>query len=78
MSLEVKKQDRETTQSLIRRFTKAIKQSGILREARRRRFFERPLSDQAKKAAALRKIRAQEEYAKAEKLGLNKDKDFRK
>ena len=78
MSLEIKKQDRETTQSLIRRFTKSIKQSGILREARRRRFFERPLGKQAKKAVALRKIRAREEYAKAEKLGLNKDKGFRR
>ncbi|HQB85057.1 MAG: 30S ribosomal protein S21 [Parcubacteria group bacterium ADurb.Bin247] len=77
MSLEIKKQDKETTQSLIRRFTKAIKQSGVLREARNRRFFTRPLSKQARKTAALRKIRAREEYAKAEKLGLNKNKGLK-
>jgi ribosomal protein S21 len=49
----------------------------VLREARNRRFFTRPLSKQARKTAALRKIRAREEYAKAEKLGLNKNKGLK-
>lgn len=74
MSLKVKKKERETTQSLIRRFSKAIKQSGILKEARKRRFFQRPLSDASKKRAALRKLKAREEYEKKEKLGLNKSR----
>lgn len=74
MSLKVEKKERETTQSLIRRFSKAIKQSGILKEARKRRFFQRPLSDASKKRAALRKLRAGEEYEKKEKLGLNKSR----
>ncbi len=74
MPLEVKKQERENTQSLIRRFSKAIKRSGILKEARKRRFFRRPLSEKARKEAALRRIRAKEKYEKAEKLGLNKSR----
>ncbi len=74
MSLKVEKKERETTQSLIRRFSKAIKRSGILKEARKRRFFRRPLSDAAKKKAALRKLKASEEYERKEKLGLNKSR----
>ena len=74
MSLKVEKKERETTQSLIRRFSKAIKRSGILKEARKRRFFRRPLSDKAKKVAALRKLKAGEEYERKEKLGLNKSR----
>ncbi len=72
MPLEVEKQDRESTQGLIRRFTKAIKKSGILKEARRRRFFQRPLSQRSKKDAALRRERLKEDFKKKEKLGLNK------
>ena len=74
MSLKVEKKERETTQSLIRRFSNAIKRSGILKEARRRRFFRRPLSDNSKKVAALRKLKAGEEYERKEKLGLNKSR----
>ncbi len=74
MPLEVEKKERETTQSLIRRFSKAIKRSGILKEARKRRFFRRPLSAASKKNAALRKLRAGEEYERKEKLGLNKSR----
>ena len=74
MSLKVEKKERETTQSLIRRFSKAIKRSGILKESRRRRFFRRPLSDAAKKKAVLRKLKAGEEYERKEKLGLNKNR----
>ena len=74
MPLEVEKQERESTQGLIRRFSKAIKRSGILKEARKRRFFCRPLSDKSKKEAALRKIRAKKEYEKKDKLGLIKNR----
>ncbi len=74
MPLEVKKQERENTQSLIRRFTKAIKRSGILKEARKRRFRQRPLSEKAKKNNALRKLKLRKEYEKKDKLGLIKNK----
>ncbi len=74
MPLEVKKQERENTQSLIRRFTKAIKRSGILKEARKRRFRQRPLSEKTKKNNALRKLKLRKEYEKKDKLGLIKNK----
>jgi len=69
MVLEVKKQERETSQSLIRRFGRRIQQSGILFRARRTKFRERPKSKQAKKRAALRREELKKEYQKLKKLG---------
>ena len=69
MALEVKKQLRETSQSLIRRFTKSIQGSGILRRARKIRFREREKSKNMKKRAALRKEEMKKEYEKLKKLG---------
>lgn len=72
MPLEVKRQERENTQSLIRRFSRAIKQSGILREARKKRFFQRSFSGRAKKESALRRVKLRQEYEKLDKMGLSK------
>ncbi len=69
MALEVKRKDKENNNSLVHRFTRSVIQSGIIREARSRRFFKRPLSDSAKKKEALRKIHAREEYEKKLKSG---------
>jgi len=69
MPLEIKKQDRETSQGLVRRFSRRMKQSGILLSARKIRFFERKKSRQMKKRSALRKEELRKEYEKMEKLG---------
>jgi ribosomal protein S21 len=69
MTLKVKKQDKETTQSLVRRFQKSVQQSGILFKVRRNRFHKRTQSDTAKKKVALRKEELKKEYAKLKKLG---------
>lgn len=69
MVLEVKKQERETAQSLVRRFGKRVQQSGILLRARKIRFRQRPKSRGAQKRAALRKEELKKEYKKLEKLG---------
>ena len=74
MPLEVKKQDKENAQSLIRRFTRSIQRSGLLREARKKRFYKRELNDLAKKRSALRREKKRKEYARLEKLGLLKDR----
>lgn len=67
--IEIKKQERETTQSLIRRFSRRLKGSGILMRARSIKHRVRPKSAQAKKKAVLRKIEKREMYEKLEKLG---------
>ncbi len=69
MALEVKRKEKENNSSLVHRFTRSVIQSGIIREARSRRFRERPLSDTAKKNKALRKMRAKAEYERKWKMG---------
>jgi ribosomal protein S21 len=69
MVLEIKKQTRETSQSLARRFTKRVQQSGILLQARKGIFKLRPKSRQGKKKAALRREELRKEYQKLRKLG---------
>jgi ribosomal protein S21 len=73
MSVEVKKEERENSQALIRRFTKKIKRSGILIRARKARFHQ-PVSQskEMKKKAALRREKLKKEYQKKAKLGLLK------
>jgi len=69
MALEVKKKERETSQSLIRRFSRGVQQSGILLRARKVRFKERKKSEQMKKRAALRREELKKERQRLKKLG---------
>ena len=69
MALEVKKQLRETSQALIRRFQKSVQKSGILVRARKIRFKERKKSENLKREAALRREEMKKEYERLRKLG---------
>ncbi|MGB9743341.1 MAG: hypothetical protein ACPLW9_01345 [Minisyncoccales bacterium] len=69
VSLEVKKQSKETTASLFRRFAKKVQQSGVLLVAREKRFHQRPKSKQLKRRSALRRETLKKEYEKLKKLG---------
>jgi len=69
MALEIKKQERESAQSLVRRFTKRIQQSGILLRARKVRFRERKKSKDMRRKAALRRKEIKIEYEKIKKMG---------
>ncbi|MBM3250969.1 MAG: hypothetical protein FJZ07_01925 [Candidatus Nealsonbacteria bacterium] len=69
MPIEIKKKERETSQGLVRRFSKRIKQSGVLFRAREIRFRERPKSRQMKKRSALRREQMRREYKIREKMG---------
>lgn len=72
MVLEIKKEGRETSQNLVRRFSRRMKQSGILLRARKSRFKKKPKSKQMKKRSALRREELKKEYEKMEKLGKSK------
>lgn len=74
MGIEAKKQERETSQSLIRRFTKRVQKSGVLRQARENRYHKRSKSQQMKKRAALRREQLRKEYQRLKKLGLTEKK----
>ena len=69
MVIEIKKKERETSQSLVRRFSSRLRKSGILLRMRRAQFFKRPKSNQLKKRAALRREELKKEYEKKKKLG---------
>jgi len=66
MSLEIKRQEKENPRSLVRRFCRRIRRSGILRKARASRFYQRPLSKTKKKLQALRREAIKKELKKKE------------
>ncbi len=68
MVLEVKKQEKESSQGLVRRFSKRVQRSGILLRARKNRFRGRVLSCHAKRKAALRRNEMKVKYDKLMKL----------
>lgn len=72
MALEVRKKDRETSQNLVHRFTKVVRQSGILLEIRSKQFNKRPKSALAKKRSALRRAELRIKHRKEEKLAKPK------
>ncbi len=77
MALEITKKERESSQNLIRRFSKRVKQSGLLMRARKRKYKQRPKSHQLKNRAALRREEKRKEYETMKKMGTLK-KSFRR
>jgi ribosomal protein S21 len=78
MPIQIKKNPRETSQNLVRRFSRRIQQSGVLRRARNIRFTKRSKSEQLKKKTALRKQELKKEYQVLEKLGKEPEKRGRR
>jgi len=68
MPLEVKKQNRENAQSLVRRFSRRVKQSGILNRVRRNRYRKRIKSENMQKRSALRKVELRIQHNLEEKM----------
>lgn len=62
--VEVRKKDGESTESLVRRFTKQVQQSRILIRAKRKRFYEPPKNKREVREQAKRrqKIKAHKDY----------------
>ncbi|MCX6731546.1 MAG: hypothetical protein NTX55_00985 [Candidatus Parcubacteria bacterium] len=67
--IEVRKSENESTIGLIKRFTKKIKESGILFSARSSRFRNRPKSDLRKKKDAIKKVQQKKKMDYLRKLG---------
>ncbi|HMN19066.1 MAG TPA: hypothetical protein PKA31_00525 [Candidatus Moranbacteria bacterium] len=75
--IEVRKKDKETTESLIRRFSRRIQQSGVLVRARRTRFRTEEKSKVEKRAEAIYKVRIRKEIDRLKKLGKFDDEALR-
>lgn len=69
MPITVRKKERENVQSLLRRFSRRVLQSGILVRARRGRFYVPLKTKRQKKLSALRRQKIQKEREKLYKLG---------
>ncbi|MCH7597818.1 30S ribosomal protein S21 [Patescibacteria group bacterium] len=69
VNIQVNKQNNENTVGIIRRFTKRVQGSGILRRARSVRYFDRPLSKLLRKRKALKSISKKEILEELIKLG---------
>jgi len=63
------KTQKETSQSLVYRFTQAVKKSGILVESRKRQFAKRNISKNILKRKAIIREEKKKEYLKNKKLG---------
>ncbi|MCI5051022.1 MAG: 30S ribosomal protein S21 [Candidatus Pacebacteria bacterium] len=71
-NVDIKRTKNDNNLGLLRKFSRKVKISSVLPEKRRRRYFEREMSDFKKKANALNKIEKRAEYEKKEKMGLLK------
>jgi len=73
--VEVKKKSGESPESMLRRFTKRVQQSGVLIRAKKGRYFEPPKNKRAKKEDAKRRqeARAKKEYLR--KIGKLEEMD---
>jgi hypothetical protein len=75
--IEVKKKDRETSESLIRRFSRRVQQSGVLATARRSRFRAEEKSKRELREGAMYKVKVKKVVNKLKKMGKFDDENFR-
>ncbi len=66
---EVKKKEHESLDSLLRRFHRKVQQSGIIVQAKKVRYYERPKSKQRRRNEAIRRTELRKERDTLRKLG---------
>lgn len=69
MAVGVKKRDGESSNTLVYRFGRRVQQSGVLREAKKRRFHTRTINRNKRRESALRREKKRAEVEKAKKQG---------
>ena len=67
--VEVKKKDRESSDSLIKRFSRRVQQSGVLLSARKGRFYAKPKSRRQVRESAMYRSKIKKEVDKLKKMG---------
>ncbi len=75
--IQVKKKEKETAESLIRRFSRRVQQSGVLKQVRRQRFHQEEKSRDKRRAEALYKVKIRKEISRLKKLGKFDDEALR-
>ena len=75
--IEVKKKDRESSESLIRRFSRRVQQSGVLVRARRVRFRAEEKSKREIRQGAMYKEKVRKVVNKLKKMGKFDEENFK-
>lgn len=70
INVSVEKTGTENSMSLVRRFSKRVLGSGIIRRVKDNRYYQRNVSQSKRKQAALRRVSKREKNAELERLGL--------
>jgi len=78
INIEVEKNNQESTANLIRRFTKRVQGSGIVRRMRKNRYYARTKSPAVARMAKLKKLTGQEKYETLLKLGKIQERPQRR
>lgn len=76
ITVKVDKKNNESSSSVLRRFSKRAKSSGVIGIARGKRYSERTKSELKKKKDALKKLTRKAEYERLVKLGKVKSSFF--
>lgn len=76
--IEVKKRENESSESLVRRFTKRVQQSGVLIRAKKRRFYQTPKNKRAVREGALRRAIIQDQRELLRRQGKLEEYDLKK
>ncbi|MEK7181623.1 MAG: 30S ribosomal protein S21 [Patescibacteria group bacterium] len=75
--IQVKRKEKETAESLIRRFSRRVQQSGVLRQVRKMRFHQTEKSRVKRRDEALYKVDIRKEISRLKKLGKFDDEALR-
>ncbi len=70
ITVSVEKNENENTTSLIRRFSRRVQGSGVVRRAKGIRFHARAISKTKRRTSAVRRLRRTEDMKEKELLGL--------
>ena len=75
--VEVEKKDKETSESLIRRFSRRMQQSGVLMKARKGRFASKKKTRRELREDALYRQKMKKEIDKLKKMGKFDEETFK-
>lgn len=75
--IEVKRKDRESSESLIRRFSRKVQQSGVLVQARRSRFRTEEKTKSELRQGAMYNMKVKKVVDKLKKMGKFDETNFK-
>ena len=75
--VEVRKKEKETSESLIKRFTRQLQSSGVLPKARKRRFYAKKKTRRILREEALYRDKVKKEADRLKKMGKFDEEAFK-